>query len=130
MNWPALVAGVLALLAFLAHAIAGGAELRHVAPADASAKAAEVRLQIINGWHWVSLDLLLAAVSFTLIGVADNIIPHERVFLGGLVIYFAATGTVWLITTAITSRLRVKTMLRLAQWLLCYVLAALAWAAR
>lgn len=129
MNWLALIAGILTGLAFLVHAIVGGKELEHVAPASGSEKAAEVRLQVINAWHWVSADLLLAGLGFVLIAATD-LFTDESVALLGLSIYFLVVGIVWLGTTMITSRARPRTIARLGQWLLCFLIAALAWFAR
>jgi hypothetical protein len=128
VNWLALIAGVLSMLAFLAHSIGGAMELRYVAPIDASPKAEEVRFQLINAWHWVSVDLLLATIAFLLVAATE--LPDERSVLALLSLYFALLGVVWLATTSFTSRLRPKVMLRLGQWLLCFALSALAWFAR
>ncbi len=128
MNWLAILAGALTLVAFLAHAVGGGLELRHIAPADSSAKASEVRLQTINGWHWVSADLLLAAIAFGAVGVLRP--ASESLVLLGLSGYFLIVGVVWLVTTAVTTRGRPAMLLRLGQWILCFLLSALAWLAR
>lgn len=128
MNWLSLIAGVLTLLAFLAHAIMGGREFAHIAPVDASEKAAEVRLQVINGWHWVSTDLLLAGLGFILIAATD-LIPNERAILLGLSGYFLIIAVVWLATTMITSRVRPLVIVRLGQWILSLVLSALSYSA-
>ena len=129
MNVLALIAGVLALFACLIHAAVGGRELNHIAAAAPTAKAAEVRLQVINAWHWVSADLLLSGIAFVLIAVTD-LIRDERTVLGVLSVYFLVAGCVWLVTTAITSRARPMMMLRLGQWILCFLLSALAYTAR
>ena len=129
MNVLALIAGALTLFACLIHAVVGGREFKHLTPAGPSAKSEEVRLQVINGWHWVSADLLVAGLGFMLIAVTD-LIPAERSALTVLSAYFLVVGSVWLVTTAITSRARPRMILRLGQWILCFVLSALAYFAR
>jgi hypothetical protein len=128
MDWAALVAGVIALALFFVHAFAGGAELRLLVPRDATEKAWTARAQVVSGWHWISVDLLLAAIAFFVAGVVD--IEHERAILAALAIWFAALGVVWLGTSAVVTKLDPRRMLRLPQWTACFLLAALAWLAR
>lgn len=128
MDWAAVVAGVIALALFFVHAFAGGAELRLVGARVATEKAWTARAQVVGGWHWISVDLLLASVAFFVAGAID--LEHERTILAALAIWFAALGLIWLVTSAIVTKLDAKRMLRLPQWTACLVLAALAWLAR
>jgi cbb3-type cytochrome oxidase subunit 1 len=128
MNWLALVDGGLTLFAFAIHTLVGGREFVHLVPADTSKKAMTVRRQVVNGWHWVSVDLVLAGSALVAIGVTD--LPAERDLLLGLAIYFAIIGVVWFVATVVTSRDRPVRILELGQWILCFVIAGLAWLAR
>lgn len=128
MNVPVVVAGVLTLLAFPVHTFVGGSEFRWLAPKDDSPRAGTVRAQTIAGWHWVSVDLLLAGLLLLWIGLSRPLV--EDMLLLGLSGYFAVLGATWLGVAVWSARGRPARVLELGQWILCLVLAALAWAGR
>ncbi len=129
MNIPLLIAGILSLVAFLAHAFVGDQEYRQLKPATGSpAKLKETWVQVRSGWHWVSVDLLLSAILLLLISLTDYIqAKSEVLFL--LSLYFLVTGIVWLITVFV-SRNNTKQIFVLGQWIFCFVVSALVYYGR
>ncbi|MEM8487012.1 MAG: hypothetical protein AAF564_15780 [Bacteroidota bacterium] len=124
MNYFALFAGVLVLLAAGVHAIIGGREVGLLKP-EGTGKSAEVWVQTLAGWHWVSVGQTLAAVTFLVVGVTEWI-PDEQLILGGLAIYFGSTGVVWLMTVLVAGRGVEGRWYRLGQWMYCLFIALLA----
>ncbi|MEM9665055.1 MAG: hypothetical protein AAF970_08985 [Bacteroidota bacterium] len=130
MNPFALAAGALTLLALGAHAFVGAREFRQFAPRPTAGAPRMAWVQALSGWHWVSVDLLLATALFVLIGAAD-VVPDEPTVLLGLSLYFAACGVAWLVTVAVTGRRSGPgRFVQLGQWIFCLVVAGLALAAR
>lgn len=129
MNILAAVAGVLTLLAFGIHAVVGGREFSHINPQAGSGKAQEVWAQAVGGWHWVSVDLLLAALVLLTVGFTEAIADEPLVLLivSG---YFVLCSLVWLATVWIAGAGVERRLLKLSQWLFCLLIAALAFFAR
>ncbi|MEM6645143.1 MAG: hypothetical protein AAF730_02715 [Bacteroidota bacterium] len=129
MNGFALAAGLSTLIAFGAHAVVGAQEFRSFRPASSAEKPRIAWVQGLAGWHWVSVDLLAAAVLLLVIGLTDRL-PDEGTILMVLSGYFALTGLAWLATLIVSGRSVPNRYLRLGQWLFCFTVAALAWLAR
>ncbi len=126
MNFLALFAGVLVLLAAGVHAVIGGREVGLLKPAlSGDDKPAEVWVQTLAGWHWVSVGQILAAVTFLVAG-GTAWLPDEQLILRGLAIYFGSTGVVWLMTVLIAGRGMKGLWYRLGQWMYCLFIALLA----
>ena len=123
MNLLALVAGVLTLTAFGAHAVVGASEFRQFAPEAGPARTAWV--QALSGWHWVSATLLAAALLLLVIGCTD-VVPQESAVLLVLSAYFGLSGAAWLATVAVSGTGVERRYLVLGQWLFCFLIAGLA----
>lgn len=127
MNYVALFAGVLVLLAAGVHAVVGGRELGLIKPTERG-KVLEGWVQSLAGWHWVSLDQLMAGCALVVIG-ATAWIPDESVVLYGLSIYFAACGVVWLVVVLLAGQQVAGRFYRLGQWMYCLLIAVLSFVA-
>ena len=124
MNIPVLIAGILSLLAFFAHAFMGDKEYQALKPvSNSSDKNKETWIQVRSGWHWVSVDLFLFGVLLIMISVSD-IISAKKEFLILLSIYFFACGIVWF-GTVLISRNTNKQIIVLGQWIFCLILSSL-----
>lgn len=124
MNIPVLIAGVLALAAFFAHALVGDKEYQALKPAsDSPDKNKETWIQVRSGWHWVSADLFLSGVLLILISVTDFILAKKE-FLLALSIYFFICGIVWL-GIVLSSRTINKQIMVLGQWIFCFLMSGL-----
>ncbi len=124
MNIPILIAGVLSLIAFFAHALVGDWEHRVLKPAiNSPNKNKETWVQARSGWHWVSVDLFLAGTVLLLIATTEIIKAKAEISLL-LSIYFLACGIVWLGTVA-QSRTNNKQILVLGQWMFCFLMSGL-----
>lgn len=66
---------------------------------------------------------------FLVIAVTEWI-PEEHLALSLLSVYFIVAGAAWLLATLVQTRARPVQVLRLGQWLFCFVIAAVAWFAR
>lgn len=128
MNLLATIAGVSTLVGASIHAVVGGREFSLIKPQDAE-KPREIWLQTLCGWHWVSVDLLLAATVLLLIGLTD-LIPAESVVFSVTGSYFGLCGVVWLSTAIISGRDVDRVLLKLSQWIFCFLIASLAFWAR
>lgn len=129
MNILAAIAGVLALVAFGIHAVVGGREFRHIEPPPGAGKGREVWVQSLSGWHWVSVDLLLAGLVLLLVGFS-NVIPSEDLALLVVSGYFLLVAVSWLVTVLIAGGGVERRLLSLPQWLFCLLIAGLAFWAR
>ena len=129
MNLFALIAGLLTLLAFGAHAFVGAREFTSLDPGPTPGPARTAWVQALCGWHWVSLDLLATGILFVLIGLAE-VIPDEASVLLILSVYFTLCGLVWLGTLAVSGAAVERRYLVLGQWAFCLLIAALAFVAR
>ena len=124
MNIAILIAGILCLLAFGAHAFQGDKELRQLKPSlDSEEEKKNIWLQTRSGWHWVSVDLLLSGVLLVTLAVS-NLIQEKQGVLLLLSIYFLITGLVWL-GTVYLSKTNNKQLFVLGQWIFCFVVSAL-----
>lgn len=127
MNTPILLAGVLSLLAFCAHAFIGDREYHILKPsADSSDKAKETWVQVRSGWHWVSVDLLLSGTILLLIATTELIKAKSEISML-LSSYFFVCGMVWLFTVFF-SKTTYKQILVLGQWIFCFLMSALIYA--
>ncbi len=127
MNIPLLIAGVLSLLAFFAHSIAGDNEYRALKPIEeAPAKNKETWVQARSGWHWVSVDLLLSSIVLLLMATTELIEAEPEISLL-LSIYFFVCGAVWL-GTVLLSKTSNKQILVLGQWIFCFLMSGLIYA--
>ncbi len=123
MNYIALLAGLLVLLAASVHAVVGGREVGLLKP-EGKGKPLEVWVQTLAGWHWVSVDQILAAVALLVIGGTDWF-GNEQVILRLMAVYFGAVGLAWLITVLVVGRQIKGYWFRLGQWMYCFLIAGL-----
>ncbi|MCI5056407.1 MAG: hypothetical protein MRY83_09890 [Flavobacteriales bacterium] len=126
MSTPIVIANILTLLAFIIHTFVGDLEIRKIEPLSVNDNSYSKRLywtMARNGWHWVSLDLLLASIGLSLINFTDYL-PSEKLLLQILAIYFLGYGIVWLIGTSISKRFP-KNYLKLGQWILLWLISGL-----
>ncbi len=126
MSIPILVANVLTLLAFMLHAFIGDKEIRMFEPVtdkDDGYVKQEKWTMARSGWHWVSVDLLLASIGLALINFTEYL-QHEAYLLKILSSYFLCYGLAWLIGIGISKKFP-KNYLKLGQWILCFVLSGL-----
>lgn len=126
MNIPILIANMLTLSAFVIHTFMGDKDLRTIEPADENDVKNVKRekwTMARSGWHWISLDLLLATIGLGLINFTDYL-GSERLLLQLLAIYFLGYGAAWLIGIAISSRFP-GNYLKLGQWILLWAISAL-----
>lgn len=124
MNLPILIAGILSLIAFVAHAFVGDNEYQTIKPSsDDSEKKNETWIQVRSGWHWVSVDLLLSSIALLLMATTEIIKAKSEVLLL-LSIYFCVCGLVWL-ATVLLSKNNIKQVLFLGQWIFCFLMSGL-----
>lgn len=124
MNILILIAGVLSLIAFFAHAFVGDKEYSALKPGIKSPyKHKETWVQVRGGWHWVSVDLLFAGVLLILLATTEVLTAKTEISLL-LSIYFLLCGVVWLGTVAF-SRTNNKQILALGQWIFCFLMSGL-----
>lgn len=124
MSIPILISGVLAILAFFAHAVQGDKEFRQLKPEITASKIKkQTWVQTRGGWHWVSVDLLFTGILLILISTT-NVIEHKATVAQLLSIYFFITGAVWLVTVFV-SKTEKKQIFTVGQWMLCFTLSAL-----
>ena len=126
MSIPILAANILTLLAFLIHAFAGDKELKVIEPQggdDGVYLKQEKWTMARCGWHWISLDLLLASIGLGLINFTDYL-ENERQLLQIIAVYFLGYGIVWLLGIAISKSFP-KNYLKLGQWLLLWLISGL-----
>lgn len=126
MNVSILLANVLTLLAFLVHTFVGDREVRSLEPESGSGKLLNLRAtwtMVRNGWHWVSVDLLLATVALALINFTDYF-SAELLVLEVLVLCFFSYGAVWILSILISKPFPNR-FLKLGQWLLLWLIAGL-----
>ena len=128
MSITLIIANILTLLAFGAHTFVGDKELRSLEP---NQEGEDDTLQEKwtmgrGGWHMVSVDLLLATIGLALLNFTDLIQPRE-VYLQLLVIYFLAYALAWFLVILMSKSFK-KNYLRLGQWMLLLVIAALVYA--
>ncbi len=123
---PLIIANLLTLLAFLVHTFVGDRELKLIEPGDGEDEnflKREKWTMARGGWHWISLDLLLATVGLALINFT-GFFPDEQMLLHILAIYFLGYGIVWLIGIAISKPFPMN-YIKLGQWLLFWLISGL-----
>ncbi len=125
MNIPILIANNLSLLAFVVHTFIGDKELKLIAPTGSDKKIQKLEkwTQARCGWHMVSLDLLFTSVGLALINFTD-LLKSEIQILYIIAMYYFGYGIVWIISLLISKRFP-NNFLKLGQWLLLFVIAAL-----
>ena len=129
MNVLAIVTSVIVISGFFVHSVIGGRELREIAPENGAGEARVVWVQAMSGWHWVSLDLLLAGSVLLVIGLTD-LIPHEETVLLLISVYFTLNALGWLMAVTIAGRGVPRRFVKLGQWMFCLLVALLAFSAR
>ena len=121
-----IIANMLCVLAFFAHAISGDRELRAIYPAtDKDYKKQQYWTMARCGWHWISFDLLATSVLLALINFS-TFFQNELLVLQLLTVYFFGYGFFWLMTILISKSFP-KNLLYLGQWMLLWVIALLIW---
>lgn len=126
MNISLLIANLLCLLAFFAHAFVGDKEIRLIAPKPDPENdyiRQEKWTMARCGWHWISFDLLFANIGLALINFTD-ILNAEKTLLQVLAVYFFGYAIVWFITILVSNSFP-KNYLKLGQWILLFALSAL-----
>ena len=126
MSMTLLTANALTLLAFVIHTFVGDKELKINEPineTDEHFQKRETWTMARCGWHWVSLDLLLATIGLGLINFT-NYIDHEETLLQILTIYFLGYALVWAFTIRISKQFP-RNYLKLGQWALLILISAL-----
>jgi len=107
MSIPLLIANILTVIAFFLHAFVGDKELKLIEPDDSRDKKylkREKWTMARSGWHWISVDLVLA--------------------LKILSVYFLVYGLAWLMGIAISKKFPLN-YIKLGQWLLLWSISAL-----
>ena len=128
MSTTLIIANLLTILAFIAHTFVGDKALRLLESQqdDGDDTLQEKWTMSRGGWHMVSVDLLLATIGLALLNFTDLLQPRE-VYLQLLFIYFLAYGVAWFLVILISKSFK-KNYLRLGQWMLLLVIAALVYA--
>jgi len=122
-------AGVLTLIAFLFHAVAGTREFWRFKPkVDPDHPANQSWVQSVAGWQFASVDLLISSIVFLMIAFADTV-SDPRLVLSLLSGYYVIVGFVWLLVVSQVGSGTAVQFLKLGQWLFCFVIAALAFVA-
>ena len=130
MSIPLLIANALTLLAFFVHTFVGDQELQVlISRQDQPDRLYRSTWTMARcGWHWISIDLLIASVIMLCINFMD-ILPQESAITLVLGIFFTTYGAVWLLTVLISPPFKRRLFL-LGQWGLLLVIGGLLfWAA-
>jgi hypothetical protein len=124
MNVPILIAGVLSLVAFIAHAFQGDKEVLMLKPEETDSKIKKQSwVQTRSGWHWVSVDLLFSSILLILISTTE-FIENKSSIAQLLSVYFLLTGVVWFITVLFSKNNR-KQIFTVGQWIFCFIMSGL-----
>ncbi len=126
MNIPILIANILTLLAFVAHAFVGDKELKvnePIAEVGENFQKREKWTMARCGWHWVSFDLFFATFGLGLINFTSYF-DNEKTLLHILNVYFLGYAVVWTLTIAISKQFP-KNYVKLGQWILLLVISGL-----
>ncbi len=126
MNPLILIANILTFLAFVVHTFMGDNELKVIEPTndnDQNFQKREKWTMARCGWHWVSVDLLLATTGLGLINFT-NYFDHKKTLLQILGVYFLGYAIVWALTIGISKQFP-KNYLRLGQWILLLLISGL-----
>lgn len=125
MNIPLVLAHILLVLAFMAHAYAGDRDLQQLRPQAEASSYFEKWLQARAGWHFVSWDLLLASIGLGLLTWTDYLEPRT-LYLQLLVVYLMGAGVAWALTLLLSPKLP-GGWWRLGQWGLLWLIGGLVW---
>lgn len=125
MSIPLLIANLLTVLAFFAHTFVGDQEIHLLIgqEGEVSRQYRSTWTMARCGWHWVSLDLLIASVLMAMINFSE-ILPEEGAITLLLAIVFSAYGLIWVITVLVSPSFSRRFFL-LGQWLLLLVIGGL-----
>jgi hypothetical protein len=126
MNITVLVANALALLAFFIHTFMGDKELKIIEPSADTVdwvNRQEKWTMARCGWHWISVDLLLASIGLSLINFTD-FFDNENTLLQILAVYFLGYSVAWIFVITISKPFPLN-YLKLAQWVLLLTISGL-----
>lgn len=125
MNLFLTIAFLLTSVAFFLHTFIGDKELKLIEPKgdDPKFKKQETWTMARSGWHWISFDLLFAAIGLGMINFS-NFFENESQLLMILSTYFFGYGIVWLIGIFISKKFP-NNYLKLGQWMLLWVIGGL-----
>ena len=124
MNIYLIIASLLTTFAFFLHTFIGDQELRLIEPLkEELGKKREAWTMIRCGWHWISFDLLFAAIGLSLI-TFTNYLSNESLLLQILSIYFFGYAIVWMIGIIISPPFPNR-FIKLGQWGLLIILGSL-----
>lgn len=125
MNIYLITANVLLVITFLVHTYLGDRELKVIMPDTQTNgfKPQEVWTMARGGFHWVSIDLLLATITLSLVNFTDYI-PNPSLVLNLMAAYFAVNAIIWLLVVLLSPSFPQK-LFKLGQWLLLLVMAGL-----
>ncbi|MCH2022633.1 MAG: hypothetical protein MK207_09170 [Saprospiraceae bacterium] len=126
MNIYLITVNILTLLAFFLHTFIGDKELKLIEPDannDPQFLKQEKWTMARTGWHWISVDLLLATIGLGIINFTDYL-DCKELLLKILAIYFFIYGLVWIIVIAISKDFP-KNYLKLGQWGLLWLMSGL-----
>ena len=124
MNTVLIIANVLVFLTFIIHTFGGDLEYRKIEPKPDSAPRFRVFWTMGRGaFHIVSIDFLFATIGLTLINFTDYF-KETQFFLNLLAFYFLGYGIAFLVTLIISKKFP-NIFLKMWQWLLMFVIAAL-----
>ncbi|MEM6264539.1 MAG: hypothetical protein AAGI38_18645 [Bacteroidota bacterium] len=126
MNICLILAFILSTMAFLVHTFVGDRELRFIEPKAADGKAVSLSTWTMArcGWHWISIDLLMASIGLGL-AIWSNL-PYRTFLLQLFAGYFLLYGAIWLVVIFISRSFK-NNYLRLGQWMLLWVIGVLVW---
>lgn len=129
MNYPIIIAGILTVLALLAHSFVGYRESLSTRPlAERDAVMTRNWVQLVCAFQLVTVDLLLLSILVLALGTMPDF-PARREIAWVASAFCAGWGIAWLLQLALL-RQSGKQLLLLGQWLLWFCCAALlAWGA-
>ena len=130
MNYPIMLAGVIVLLAFIAHTFVGNREALSTRPRKPQTGDSEEVVTIERNWvqsqcafQLITVDLLVLSVFIFTLG-ATELLPARREFALTAAGFFALWGVAWVVQL-LALRRRLKDYLLLSQWAFWFVCAAL-----
>ncbi|MEQ8674159.1 MAG: hypothetical protein RLP44_08940 [Aggregatilineales bacterium] len=129
MNGFLLVAGLLCLIATPAHIYGGEYTLRRTStgafPEISNGDASIAKQEIRFGWHMVTVDLLFSGLVLLWLAVVDQTADHQGL-LTFIALHFAGYAVVIALLPMFALH-RIEPLYRSPQWLLCLVIAVLAY---
>ena len=125
MNWFLLTANLLTVLAFIIHTFVGDREIRLIEPSAGDLLKTEKWTMARCGWHWISVDLLLASIGLTYANFGPQEAEMSLILqiLGG---YFLLYGLIWGVVIIISKHFPGR-WLKLGQWALLLLIGGLIW---